>query len=106
MPPDEIIAHIAALQTTGSPHFNAGLFPSYRVQPQWFGYRRADDNVFLTACATFTLQGIRDRVSPEGQLLIDQMTQQAAKAYPLFQNKDGLELAASGPSLVTTTFII
>ncbi len=86
----EIIAHIATLQTTQNEPFSPGLFPSYRVQPQWFGYRRADNNVFLTACTLFTLQGIRERVSPESRVLIDQLTERAAKAYPLFRNKDGL----------------
>ena len=91
MLPDEIITRIAAFQTTQSGYFSSGLFPSYRVQPQWFGYRRADDSVFLTACATFTLQGIRDRVSAESGQLIDQIAGRAAEAYPLFQNKDGLD---------------
>lgn len=91
MSPNALIAHIETLQTTQSGPFSSGLFPSYRVQPQWFGYRRADDNVFLAACSLFTLQGIRDRVSIKSQQLIDQIADRAAQAYPLFQNKDGLD---------------
>lgn len=90
MSPDALITHIATLQTTQSGPFSDGLFLSYRVQPQWLGYRRADDNVFLTACTVFTLQGIRDRVSAESQRLVDQIADRAAQAYPIFQNKDGL----------------
>lgn len=91
MSTDSLIAHIAALQASQNSPFAPGLFPSYRVQPQWFGYQRADDNVFLTACTIFTLQGIRERVSPESQRLIDQVAERAAKAYPLFRNKYGLD---------------
>jgi len=90
MSPNAIITHIATLQTTHSGPFSDGLFPSYRVQPHWLGYRRADNNVFLTACTVFTLQGIRDQVSPESQQQIDQITEQATADYPLFRNKDGL----------------
>ncbi len=88
--PDALITQLFALQSTVEGPFSAGLFPSYRVQPQWLGYKRADDNVFLTACTIFTLQGIRDRVSPESRALIEQMTRRSIGAYPLFQNKDGL----------------
>lgn len=91
MSPDALIAQIASLQTTDNPLFSPGLFPSYRVQPQWAGYRRADNNVFLSACTLFTLQGIRERVSAESGQLIDQMTERARAAYPLFRNKDGLQ---------------
>ncbi len=91
MSPNAIITRIATLQTTQSGTFSDGLFPSYRVQPQWLGYRRADDNVFLTACTLFTLQGIWAKVSAESQQLIEQIANRAAKAYPSFQNKDGLD---------------
>jgi hypothetical protein len=89
--PDALIAQIASLQTSQSGLFQAGMFPAYRVQPQWMGYHRADNNVFLTACTLFTLQSIREQVSPQSQRLIDQMTEWARAAYPLFQNKDGLD---------------
>lgn len=46
--------------------------------------------MFLTACTVFTLQGIREWVSPESRVLIDQIAERAAEAFPLFQNKDGL----------------
>ncbi|WP_019987965.1 hypothetical protein [Rudanella lutea] len=91
MSPDSIIAHLAALQSHTDSRFSPGLFPAYRVQPQWLGYRRADNNVFLTACTLFTLQGIRDRVSAESGQLIDQIVVRATNAYPAFQNKDGLD---------------
>ena len=90
MSPNILITRIATLQATQNKLFSAGIFSSYRIQPQWFNYSRADNNVFLTACTVFTLQGIRDRVLPESQRLIDQIAERAAKAYSLFQNKDGL----------------
>ncbi|KAB7732574.1 hypothetical protein F5984_01045 [Rudanella paleaurantiibacter] len=91
MSPDSIIAHIAALQSHTDSRFSPGLFPSYRIQPQWLNYRRADNNVFLTACTLFTLQGIRHRLAPDAARLVDEIGERAARAYPHFRNKDGLD---------------
>ncbi|GAB4049236.1 hypothetical protein [Spirosoma litoris] len=80
---DAIIQRIADLQK------ETGLFPSVR-RNDTIGYRRQDTNVFFTAITVFTLQSLRARVGPETRLLIDQITEQAIAAYPIFRNKDGL----------------
>ena len=83
MTTDAIIQRIAGLQT------DTGLFASVRSNSA-IGYRRPDTNVFFTAITVFTLRQLRPVVSPESQRLIDQIQERAVAAYPLFQNKDGL----------------
>ncbi|WP_080054086.1 hypothetical protein [Spirosoma aerolatum] len=80
---DFIIRRIASLQD------DDGLFPAIRRNDQ-LGYRRPDTNVFFTAITVFTLQYLRQNVSPTSQSLIDQMIERARRAYPIFRNKDGL----------------
>ena len=55
------------------------------------GYRRPDTNVFFTATVVFTLQQLRSIVSTAVRPQIDELTNRAIAAYPLFQNKDGLK---------------
>ncbi|GAB4035839.1 hypothetical protein [Spirosoma gilvum] len=81
---DSIIRHIASLQG------DDGLFPSVRRNDQ-LGYLRPDTNVFFTAITVFTLQNLAKTVSSANQQLIDQITNRARMAYPVFQNKDGLK---------------
>lgn len=85
-----LLHRLAALQTDSDPVFGSGLFPSYRIQPDWGGYRRADVNVFFTASIVFVLQQLREQLPPDGQVLVDQIRQRAQAAYPAFRNKDGL----------------
>ena len=87
---DQIIARIAALQSNGEPHFDAGLFPAWRKNVA-LGYRRPDTTIFFTAIIAFTLQRLRPRLLEKSQILVDEITQKAIINYPKFQNKDGLK---------------
>ena len=69
---DEAVRRIAALQSDGAGSFPAGLFPSWRYHAT-LPYRRPDANVFCTAITVFTLQGIREKLGPEAQRLVDAM---------------------------------
>lgn len=80
---DSIIQRIADLQD------ETGLFASFRHNSTVF-YGRPDTNVFFTAVTVFTLQQLRSAVSSRSQELIDQIANRAQTAYPIFQNKDGL----------------
>ena len=82
--PETIIQRIARLQES------TGLFPSVR-RNDTLGYRRNDTNVFFTASTVFVLQNLRSALPSEAQKLVDQITEQAVTAYPIFQNKDGLK---------------
>jgi hypothetical protein len=81
---DYLIQKIADLQD------ETGLFPSFRSNPAIF-YRRSDTNIFFTAITVFTVQSLRSAVSPHVQHLIRQISERARTAFPIFQNKDGLD---------------
>ena len=80
---ENIVKYIAHLQD------ETGLFSSVR-RNDTLSYRRTDTNVFFTAITVFTLQNLRQLVGAETQQIIDQVTQRAVAAYPIFKNKDGL----------------
>jgi hypothetical protein len=87
---DELIKKIAYLQDTANrKYFPEGIFESYRSNTFWH-YRRPDTNVFFTAITVFTLNNIKEFLSPASQLLVENITKKATKSYHLFKNKDGL----------------
>lgn len=82
---DEAVRRIAALQSDGAGSFPAGLFPSWRYHAT-LPYRRPDANVFCTAITVFTLQGIREKLGPEAQRLVDAIAEHARRAYPAYRH--------------------
>lgn len=88
---DVLLSRIAALQSKGNSFFPAGLFPSFRVNPNWLGYRRPDTNIFFTSITLFTLQQIKPFVSESARNQIDSIAEKATLNYPNFRNKDGLQ---------------
>ena len=87
---DQIIQKIAHLQDSANrKYFPEGIFESYRSNKFW-RYRRPDTNVFFTAITVFTLNNIKEKLSPESQKLVEQITDKAVRCYSLFKNKDGL----------------
>ena len=87
---DQIIQKIAHLQDSANrKYFPEGIFESYRSNKFW-RYHRPDTNVFFTAITVFTLNNIKEKLSPESQKLVEQITDKAVKSYDLFKNKDGL----------------
>jgi hypothetical protein len=87
---DEIIEHIAALQSKGDSFFDEGIFAAHRTN-RLIGYQRPDTTVFFTAIIVFTLQKIKYLLSVESQETVDRITEKAVQNYPKFQNKDGLK---------------
>ncbi|RZK54316.1 MAG: hypothetical protein EOO59_11575 [Hymenobacter sp.] len=84
----QLIARIAALQSTGDQHHPAGLFPSLRWKKA-IGYRRPDSNGFFTSLIVFTLREIRAQLPAASQALVDDMAAKALVIYPLYQSKSG-----------------
>ena len=90
MTTDDLIKQIAYLQDSADRrYFPNGIFESYRSNKIWH-YRRPDTNVFFTAITVFTLNNIKQFLSPESQLIVENITKKATANYHLFQNKDGL----------------
>jgi hypothetical protein len=87
---DDLIQKIAHLQDTANrKYFPEGIFESYRSNT-YLRYRRPDTNVFFTAITVFTLNNIKEFLSPASKILVEQITKKATKSYHLFKNKDGL----------------
>ena len=90
MTTDDLIQKIAYLQDTANrKYFPEGTFESYRSN-KYLRYHRPDTTVFFTAITVFTLNSIKEFLSPESQILVEQITKKAVLSYPLFKNKDGL----------------
>jgi hypothetical protein len=86
----ELLMRIEALQADESSDFGSGLFPSYRQNSYWLGYRRADYNIFFSAIIAFSLQELTLYLSPENQEIVQRIVGRIRGNYPAFQNKDGL----------------
>jgi hypothetical protein len=87
---DDLIQKIAYLQDAANrKYFPEGIFESYRSN-KYLRYRHPDTNVFFTAITVFTLSNIKEFLSPESQLLVENITKKATESYQLFKNKDGL----------------
>jgi hypothetical protein len=85
-----LLQQIADLQITQpNPYFPIGTFPSFR-ENKLLNYRRSDDNIFATTSTIFILNEIKDRLTFDEKSIVDNLTKNARKAYPLYQNKDGL----------------
>ena len=90
MTTDDLIKRIAHLQDSANrKYFPEGIFEAYRSNHFW-RYHRPDTNVFFTAITIFTMNNIKEKLSPESQKLVQQITDKAVKSYDLFKNKDGL----------------
>ena len=90
MTTDDLIQKIAYLQDTANrKYFPEGIFESYRSNKYW-RYRRPDTNIFFTAITIFTLNNIKEFLSSESQVLVEQVTKKAVSNYQFFKNKDGL----------------
>jgi hypothetical protein len=88
---DALIERIARLQSNGAAGLPEGLFPAERTH-RYLPYRVADDSIFFTAATVYTLQGVRDDLSPRGRHLVDEITRRAVALYPRYLNKQGQKM--------------
>jgi hypothetical protein len=86
----QLVARIAALQSTGDHYHPAGLFPSLRWKTA-LGYQREDSNGFFTSLIVFTLREIRARLPAATQATVDDIAAKTLAIYPLYQSKSGLD---------------
>lgn len=82
---DGLIRRIANAQSQGTPTYRRGLFPNWRLH-RWLPYRRADTNVFCTAITVFTLNQIRESLSPDAQQIVAEITRSGQETYPAYRN--------------------
>jgi hypothetical protein len=84
----QLIARIAALQSTGDQYHPAGLFPSLRWKKA-LRYQRPDSNGFFTSLTVFTLREMRARLPAASRVVVDDIATKALAVYPLYQSKSG-----------------
>jgi hypothetical protein len=87
---DLLIKNIYAEQSSGEEHFPEGIFRSYRYNPYLF-YQRDDTNVSLTSMVIYILQEFHKKLSPQNQVLVDEMITKTQAVYPLFKHRKGLD---------------
>lgn len=82
-----LLKRIAQLQVKDSAFYPAGLFPSKRL----FGRRnlRDDNTIFFTALIVYTLQSVKEHMSPEDRLLADSIIARAQSNYQWYKNRNG-----------------
>ncbi|MCB0756054.1 MAG: hypothetical protein H6602_11515 [Flavobacteriales bacterium] len=85
-----LLKELNQLQSVGNSVYPIGIFPSQRYHP-FLPYEREDDNLFFTASIIRMLQGIELGFHTAEKELFENMRLKALRAYPLFQNKDGLD---------------
>ncbi len=86
----DLFQQIEDLQVSESnAQFPVGAFPSFR-ENKLLRYRRADDNIFVTASVVFILNQIKDRLAAHDRDIVEKITKKAQNTYSLYQNKDRL----------------
>ena len=81
---------IEELQSIGDKYFPDGIFPAFRTNAI-VAYKRPDTTIFFSAIICFTLQSIRNKLSPDQAVKIDHICKNVQRNYADFQNKDGLK---------------
>jgi hypothetical protein len=82
---DQIISEIEVAADLGL--HNGGNW-SFRYNPFW-GYRRADNNIFALASSIFILNQLKVHLAEYHQIRINRISERIRKVYPKYQNKDG-----------------
>jgi hypothetical protein len=85
-----LLEELSTLQSYGDSVYPAGIFPSHRYHP-FLPYEREDDNLFFTASIIRMLQGVELGFQAVERELFESIRLKALQAYPLFQNKYGLD---------------
>lgn len=84
-----ILNRIALLQTKESGVFPKGTIPSYRMYALNKTRYKADINPFFTGLTVFTLNNIKEDLSPEQHKIADKIINEALPSFNKFQNRKG-----------------
>jgi hypothetical protein len=85
---DSLLNRISALQMKENGAFLKGSFPTFVSKRHKPLKRKNDCNIFYNTLIGFTLNTMRDRLSPEEQLLCDSITSKLTGVYPHFKNRN------------------
>ncbi len=85
-----LLLNIASLQTkTKGKDFYAGMFPTYRECGGAPHNYVADNNIFYTAVAAFTLRNMLPYLNKDDKAIAEKIISSIQRIYPLFRNKHG-----------------
>jgi len=87
---ESLLMELQQLQSDGDSVYPEGIFPSQRFHPL-IPYKREDDNLFFTSSIIRILQGVEEDFSDTEKAVFSSIKSKVLEAYPLFQNKDGLD---------------
>ena len=85
----QLLHRIVQLQVKENGVFPKGLFPSYRTYVLNQDRQKADINPFFTGLIVFTLDRIKDQLTPYQQKLVEQISSNAKPVFTKFKNRKG-----------------
>lgn len=85
----QLLHRIDQLQVKENGVFPKGLFPSYRTYALNQDRQKADINPFFTGLIVFTLDRIKDQLTPYQQKLVEQISSNAKPVFTKFKNRKG-----------------
>jgi hypothetical protein len=85
----QLLHRIEQLQVKEDGVFPKGVFPSYRTYALNKDRQKADINPFFTGLIVFTLNRIKDKLTPYQQKLVEQISLNANPSFAKFKNQKG-----------------
>ncbi|MEX6689392.1 hypothetical protein QTN47_17920 [Danxiaibacter flavus] len=106
----QLLSEIQGMQSTETSNdFYTGSFPTYRHFAGFPPNTKPDYGIFYTGTTCFTLQTISKYLSSTQQQIATTILQNAEKAYPYFQNKDGKPIYffwPTGKQIMPNTWLV
>lgn len=85
----QLLHRIEQLQVKEDGVFPKGLFPSYRTYAVNQDRQKADINPFFTGLIVFTLNRIKDQLTPYQQRKVEQIASNSKPSFAKFKNRKG-----------------
>jgi len=85
----QLLHRIEQLQVKENGVFPKGQFPSYRTYALNQDRQKADINPFFTGLIVFTLERIKDQLTPYQQKIVEQISSKAKPSFAKFKNRKG-----------------
>ncbi len=106
----QLLNEIKGLQATQTnSDFYAGAFPTYRHFAGFPPNTKPDYGIFYTGTTCFTLKSITQSLSSTQQKIATGILENAEKAYPYFQNKNGKPIYffwPTGKAIMPNTWLV
>jgi hypothetical protein len=85
----QLLHRIEQFQVKDDGVFPKGVFPSYRTYALNKDRQKADINPFFTGLIVFTLNRLKDKLTPYQQKLVEQIALHAKPSFAKFKNRKG-----------------